>query len=133
MELIELHEECDLEPQLSDSILFPDSIMTPVSLPDFNLFPELTLDPVLIHNEVESPIFDDHVQLDQFIAFESPIDQLASSSCIELHMEFDLDSHNLFTSETDCTILAEDVDLSFEELYGDELDFLILEVKRYHP
>ena len=62
---IELHEECDLEPQLSDSILFPDSIMTPVSLPDFNLFPESTLDPAQIHNEVESPIFEDHIELDQ--------------------------------------------------------------------
>ena len=53
---IELEHEYDLEPQLNDSILPPDSIMTPVSLPDFTPFPESTLDPVPIHNEVESPI-----------------------------------------------------------------------------
>ena len=76
---IELHEECDLELQLSDSILLPDSIMTLVSLPDFNLFPESTLDPVPIHNEIESPIFEDHVELDQLYLFEDPIDKLASS------------------------------------------------------
>ena len=58
---IELENEYDPEPQLSDSIIFPDSIMTPVSSPDFNLFPESTLDPVPIHFEIESPIFDDHI------------------------------------------------------------------------
>ena len=53
------------KPQLSDSILLPDLIMTPVSSPDFNLFSESTLDPVPIHNEIESPIFDDHfIELD---------------------------------------------------------------------
>ena len=52
---IELHEEYDLEPQLRDSILFPDSIMTPVSLPDFNPFPESTLDLFPIHNELNHP------------------------------------------------------------------------------
>ena len=36
---IELENEYDHEPQLSDSILLPDSIITPVSSPDFNLFP----------------------------------------------------------------------------------------------
>ena len=35
---IELQNEYDPEPQLCDSILLPDSIMTPVSSPDFNLF-----------------------------------------------------------------------------------------------
>ena len=90
---IELHEEYDLEPQLSDSILLSDSIMTPVSLPDFNLFPESTLDPFPIHNEVESPIFKDHVELDQLYLFEDPIDKLASSHfCgIELNAECDFD------------------------------------------
>ena len=63
---IELDNGYDHEPQLSDSILLPDSIMTPVSSPDFNLFPESTLDPVPIHNEIESLIFDDHIELDQF-------------------------------------------------------------------
>ena len=40
---IELENEYDLEPQLNDSILLPDSIMTPVSSPDFNLFLESTI------------------------------------------------------------------------------------------
>ena len=61
---IELENEYDHELQLSDSILLPDSIMTPVSLPDFNLFLESTLDPVPIHHEIESPIFNDHIELD---------------------------------------------------------------------
>ena len=60
---IELENEYNHEPQLSDSILLPDSIMTPVSSPDFT-FPELTLDPIPIHHEIESPIFDDHIELD---------------------------------------------------------------------
>ena len=104
---IELEDEYDHDPQLDDSVLFPDSIMTPVSPPDFT-FPESTLDPIPIHNEIESPILDDHIELD-------------------------LDSHNLFTSETDCTILTEDVDLSFEELYGDELEFLNIGSKEISP
>ena len=93
LHLIELHEECDLEPQLSDSILFPDSIMTSVSLPDFNLFPESTLDPVPIHNEIESPILEDHLELAQLYTSENPIDKLASSSFfdIELNVECDFD------------------------------------------
>ena len=67
---IELENEYDHEPQLSDSILLPNSIMTPVSPPDFNLFPESTLDPVPIHHEIESPIFyDHHIELEQFHTF----------------------------------------------------------------
>ena len=34
----EIELEYDLESQLGDSILLPDSIMTPVSSPNFNLF-----------------------------------------------------------------------------------------------
>ena len=41
---IELENEHDHEPQLSDSILIPYSIMTLMSSPDFNLFPESILD-----------------------------------------------------------------------------------------
>ena len=69
--------------------------MTPVSSPDFNLFFESTLDPVPIHHEIESLIFDDHhIELDQFHIFESPIDKLASSHFyeIELNEKCDLDS-----------------------------------------
>ena len=91
---IELENEYDHEPQLSDSILLPDSIMTPVSSPDFDPFPESVLDPVPIHCEIETPIiYDDHIELDQFHTFESPIDKLASSHfCgIELNEECDFD------------------------------------------
>ena len=84
---IELENKYDPETQLSDSILLHDSIMTPMSSPDFNLFPESTLDPVPIHNEIESPTFDDHfIELDQFHTFESPIDKLASSHSYEIEL-----------------------------------------------
>ena len=81
---IELENEYDHEPQLSNSILLPDSIMTPVSSPDFDLFPESTLDPMPIHNEIESPIFEDHVELDQLYNFENPMDKLASSPFFDI-------------------------------------------------
>ena len=65
---IELENEYDHEPQLGNSILLPDSIMTLVSSPDFNLFFESTLDPVPIHHEIESPIFyDHHIDLTNFL------------------------------------------------------------------
>ena len=77
---IELEHEYDPELPLDDSILLHDSIMTPVSSPDFTPFPESVLDPVPVHCEIESPIIhDDHIELDQFHTFESPIDKLASS------------------------------------------------------
>jgi len=69
--------------------------MTSVSSPDFNHSPESTLDPVPVHQEIESPIFyDHHIELDQFHTFESPIDKLASSHFyeIELNEECDLES-----------------------------------------
>ena len=68
--------------------------MTSVFLPEFRPFPESVLDPVPIHCEIESPIFyDDHIELDQFHTFESPIDKLASSHFygIELNEECDFD------------------------------------------
>ena len=53
------------KPQLGDSILLPDSIMTPVSSSNFSLFFESTLDPVPIYHEIELPIFYDHyIELD---------------------------------------------------------------------
>ena len=65
---IELENEYDPESQLGDSIPLPDSIMTLISLPDFNPFPGSTLDHVPIHREIKSPIFyDHHIELDQFI------------------------------------------------------------------
>ena len=84
---IELENEYDPEPKLGNSILLPDSIMTLVSSLDFNLFSESTMDPVPIHNEIESPIFDDqHIELDQFHTFESLIDKLASSHFYEIEL-----------------------------------------------
>ena len=72
---IELENEYDHKPQLSDSILLLDSIMTPVSSPDLNLFPESTLDPMPIHYEIESPIFYDHhiLNLTSFILLKVPL------------------------------------------------------------
>ena len=68
--------------------------MTPVSSPDFNFFPESTVDPVPIHNEIESPIFEDHIELNQLYTFEDPIDKLANSQFfdIELNEICDLNS-----------------------------------------
>ena len=84
---IELKNDYDPDPQLGYSILLPDSIMTPVSSSDFNNFPESTLDPVPIHNEIESPIFyDHHIELDQFHTFESPIDKLVSSHFYDIEL-----------------------------------------------
>ena len=56
---IELEHEYDSEPQLSNSISLPDSIMTEVFLPDFRIFSESTLDHVPIYCEIESPIIYD--------------------------------------------------------------------------
>ena len=75
---------------IGDSILLPDSIITPVSSPDFNLFLESTLDLVPIHHEIKSPIFyDQQIELDQFNTFECPIDILASSHFYEIELNKD--------------------------------------------
>ena len=57
---IELELESDPEPHVGDSISLFDSIMTPVSLPDFFSIPESTLNLVPVHCEIESPISSDH-------------------------------------------------------------------------
>ena len=57
---IEIEPESDPEPHVSDSISLFDSIITPVSLPDFFSIPESTLNPVPVHCEIESPISYDH-------------------------------------------------------------------------
>ena len=87
---IKLENEYDPELQLGNSILLPDSIMTPVCSPDFNPSLESTLDPVPVHREIESPIFyDHHIELDQFHTFESPIDKLTSSHFYEIELNED--------------------------------------------
>jgi len=89
---LELEHEYDHDLPLDDSILFPDPIMTPVSPPDFT-FSESTLDPIPIHYEIESPILDDHIELDQLCNFENHMDKLASSFYyIEPNEICDLDS-----------------------------------------
>ena len=56
---IELNKECDFDPQICDPVQIPESILTPVSLPHFNPFPESTVDPVPIQPKIKSPIFYD--------------------------------------------------------------------------
>ena len=92
---IELKHEYDPEPQIGNSVPLSDSIMTLVFLPDFNPFSESVLDPVPIHHEIESPLFDDHhIELDQYHTFENLIDKLASSHFYEIdpNQIFDLNS-----------------------------------------
>ena len=60
---IEIKPECDPELPVGNSISLFDSIMTPVSLPDFFSIPESTLNPVPVHREIESPISNDHTSL----------------------------------------------------------------------
>ena len=91
---IDLEHEYDPEPQLDNLIPLPDSIMTLVSLPNFNPFLESTLDHVPIHHEIESSIFyDQQIELDQFHNFANTIDKLASYHFygIELKQECDFD------------------------------------------
>ena len=71
---IELEHECDFDLQVCNSISFLNAILTPVSLPDFNPFPESVLDPLPVNREIESPILlDQHIKLDQYHTFESPL------------------------------------------------------------
>ena len=60
---IEIKYESDPKPQVGDSISLFDSIMTPVSLPDFFSILESTLNHVLVDCEIESPISYDHTSL----------------------------------------------------------------------
>ena len=68
--------------------------MTEVFLPDFRIFPESKLDPVLIYHEIESQIFyGQQIELNQFHTLECPIDKLVSFPFkeIELRQECDFD------------------------------------------
>ena len=91
---IELEHECDLEPQLDNSIPLHDLMLTPISLPHFKRFPKSALNLVPIHREIQLFIFQDsHLKLYQYITSESHIDKLASFSFkeIELKQECDFD------------------------------------------
>ena len=69
-------------------------MLTPVSLPNLDQLSEPTFIPVPIDHEIESPIFDDHIELDQLCNFESPMEKLASSHFYEIETNeiCDLDS-----------------------------------------
>jgi len=60
---IELEHECNPGPQLYDSILIFESMLTPVSLPKLDPFSEPTLIPVSIDFEIEPPLLDSHISL----------------------------------------------------------------------
>jgi len=81
---IEHENEFDPEAQLDNSISLPDSIVTPVSSPGCNFFPESILDTVLVHYEIESPIFYDHHI--EFHTVKSLIDKLASFHFYEVEL-----------------------------------------------
>ena len=72
--------------------------MTPMSPPDFT-FPESTLDPILIHNEIESPILKTKIlyfvcRKSQSTNWQVPMEKLASSHFYEIETNeiCDLDS-----------------------------------------
>ena len=89
---IELEHKCDPEPQIGNSIPLLDSIMTLVSLTDFLHYSESVLDPVLLHREIESPIFyTQHIELDLYYTFENPIDKLISSHFHEIKLNQECD------------------------------------------
>ena len=60
---IELEHECDPNPQLCDSIPIFEFMLTPVSVPKLDSFPELTLIPVSIDLEIEPPPLDSHTSM----------------------------------------------------------------------
>jgi len=60
---IEFDYECDLDPQLCDSVLIYKSMLALVSIPNLDTFPEPTFIPVPIDFKVELPILVSHVSL----------------------------------------------------------------------
>jgi len=60
---IELDCKCELYPQLCDSVLIFESMLTPVSLPNLDPIPEPTLFPIPIYLEIELPILNSHITL----------------------------------------------------------------------
>ena len=53
---IELNEKCDLDSQICDPVQIPESIFTPVLLPNLSNILESVLIPTTIILELESPI-----------------------------------------------------------------------------
>ena len=60
---IELDYECELYPQLCDSVSIFESMLTPVFLPNLDQFPKQPFFLVPINLEMESPILDSHISL----------------------------------------------------------------------
>ena len=61
---IEPKHECDLEPQIDNSISLLDLMLTTVAFPHFKRFPKLVLNLVPIHHEIKLPNFYDlHLKL----------------------------------------------------------------------
>ena len=53
---IELNEKCDLDSQICDQVQIPESLLTPVLLPDLGNILESVLIPTPVILELESPI-----------------------------------------------------------------------------
>jgi len=60
---IELREECDFNRQICDPAQIPESILTPILLPDLSNILESVLISILVILELKSPILESHVPL----------------------------------------------------------------------
>jgi len=60
---IELRQECDFDPQIYDPVQIPESILTPVLLPNLSNILESVLIHLPIILELESPILGSHIPL----------------------------------------------------------------------
>ena len=60
---IELRQECDFDPQICDPAQIPESILTPVLLPDLSNILESVLISIPIILELESPVLKSHILL----------------------------------------------------------------------
>ena len=56
---IELNEECDFDPQICDPVQIPESLLTPVILPNLSNILESVLIPII--PELESLLFESHI------------------------------------------------------------------------
>ena len=59
---IELNEVCDFDPQICDPVQIPESLLTPVMLPNLSNILESVLIPIPVILELESPILESHIQ-----------------------------------------------------------------------
>jgi len=59
----ELNEECDFDSQICDPVQIPESILTPILLPNLSNILESVLVPIPVILELESPILKSHIPL----------------------------------------------------------------------